>query len=106
MMSSRYWCEHRRNLGNGDLRQGAYFSCHHFKAVGLLVLSVLDECDDTQRGEIVNEIVASINVGTTRSWLWRGDFERMLQTLKAYAWCGPLGKSLEAKLPEEQEEES
>ena len=37
MMSSRYWCEHRRNLGNGDLRQGAYFSCHHFKAVGLLV---------------------------------------------------------------------
>ncbi len=24
-------------MGNGDLRQGAYFSCHHFKAVGLLV---------------------------------------------------------------------
>ena len=32
-------------MGNGDLRQGAYFSCHHFKAVGLLATFAEFEAD-------------------------------------------------------------
>lgn len=69
-----------------------------------LVLSVLDQCEDTQRDELIAEIVASINAGTPRSWLWRDDFDRMLETLKAYTWSEILVRNLEAKLPDEEEE--
>ena len=70
-----------------------------------LVLSVLDHCEDSQRDQIIAEIVGSINAGTPREWLWRGDFDRMLETLKVYAWSEQLVRSLEAKLPHEEEQE-
>ena len=43
-------------MGNGDLRQGAYFSCHHFKAVGLL---------EQLRGEVERLVYSSEESGFT-----------------------------------------
>ena len=40
----------------------------------------------TRSDELIGEIVASINAGTPKSSLWRDDFDRMLETLKAYTW--------------------
>ncbi len=71
------------------------------------VLSALAHLTDKQRDQIVGEIAASVHVGVPKDWVDRTDFNRVIDSLRAYGWTAKLISSLEAKaasLPGEDEE--
>ncbi|ROR32579.1 hypothetical protein [Inmirania thermothiophila] len=71
------------------------------------VLSALAHLNKKQREQIVAEIVASVDVGSPKSWVGRKDFDSVIESLRAYKWTAPLISRLEAKaasLPGEDEE--
>ncbi|RME56761.1 hypothetical protein D6779_10030 [Candidatus Parcubacteria bacterium] len=71
------------------------------------VLSALAHLNEEQREQIVAELVASVDVSIPTSWVGREDFDRVIESLRAYGWTAPLISSLEAKaasLPGEDDE--
>jgi len=72
------------------------------------VCDALGDLEAGNRNKITSEIVISINVGTPKQLVDRGDFNSVVKVITQYSWGKKLAQCLEAKtetLPDEEDED-
>ncbi len=70
------------------------------------VLLIINQLDQSQRYNLVEEIVASVDVGTPKKWVYLDNFKEAIALMEPYEWANPLSESLKAKadsLPKEDD---